>query len=106
MSNLKDEDYRSLNNWRQFYKKNYQFVGLFSFLFFRFYLNVWFLGKLIGRYYDKSGKQTEYLKQVKKLINRAENLKSEDENMKLQFPPCNIEWDAKSGTRVWCTKQR
>lgn len=63
-------------------------------------------GKLIGRYYDEGGTVTAYGKLVKKLIKKAEQ---EDENQlieKMRFPPCNVEWNADTGTRVWCTKKR
>lgn len=23
-----------------------------------------------------------------------------------QYPPCNVEWDAETGTRVWCSNRR
>lgn len=73
----------------KFYRKEYPFVG-----------------KLVGRYYDEHGSLTDYGRLVKKLIKNAEK---EDENLqleKIKFPPCNVEWNAESGTRVWCTKKR
>lgn len=64
------------------------------------------LGKLIGSYYDENGAITAYGKLVKKLIKKAEKEDENEQLEKIKFPPCNIEWEAESGTRVWCTKLR
>lgn len=62
-----------------------------------------FVGKLIGRYYQENGKLTNYGKEIKKLLKAAvledEAKKREDQ----KYPPCNVEWSAEEGSRVWCT---
>lgn len=81
-------EFRSLNHWAQFYKKEYTKIG-----------------KLIGRYYNSNGKLTPYGREVKLLIKEAELAQADENAEKLKFPPCNIEWDPQSGTRVWCTSK-
>uniref|UniRef100_A0A1Y1MCK6 Cytochrome b5 heme-binding domain-containing protein n=1 Tax=Photinus pyralis TaxID=7054 RepID=A0A1Y1MCK6_PHOPY len=86
---LTNKELLSLDNWVKFYEKQYTKVG-----------------KVIGRYYDTNGQETQYHKQVNDLIRNA---LSDEEQLKLvaiEFPPCNIEWNADTGTRVWCTKRR
>ncbi|CAD7090917.1 unnamed protein product [Hermetia illucens] len=62
-------------------------------------------GKLIGRFYDENGEPTEYFRKVEALAKVGEYEK-EQKNRKLEeFPPCNIEWTAETGTRVWCTAE-
>ncbi|XP_030746946.1 neuferricin isoform X2 [Sitophilus oryzae] len=80
------QELQSLNNWLKFYSKDYQEVG-----------------KLVGRYYNELGELTPYAKQIKKLILEAEDVEKNSQLEKIQFPPCNIEWSAEKGSRVWCT---
>lgn len=61
---------------------------------------------MIGLYYDESGKPTPYRKKIKQLIKKAEDDDDDQLLEKRKFPPCNVEWDAEKGTRVWCTKKR
>ncbi|CAG9831907.1 unnamed protein product [Diabrotica balteata] len=85
---LSKEELRSLNHWAKFYKSSYEQVG-----------------KVIGKYYKEDGKLTSYGSQVKKLIRAAElDKENEMEDMK-KFPPCNIEWDAEKGTKLWCSNK-
>lgn len=88
IAGLSQQELRSLNNWLKFYRKEYQKVG-----------------KLIGRYYDEFGMLTPYARQVKKLIREAEEADHNDKLDKIKFPPCNVEWDAEKGSRVWCTNK-
>ncbi|EFA08561.1 neuferricin [Tribolium castaneum] len=88
VSDLGPGDLRSLNHWVRFYHKEYKRVG-----------------KLIGRYYDETGKLTQYGREVKKLIQKAEREKEFHDEEKLKFPPCNVEWNADTGSRVWCTEK-
>ncbi|ENN78869.1 neuferricin [Dendroctonus ponderosae] len=83
---LSNKELKSLSDWMKFYNREYQQIG-----------------NLIGRYYDKFGEPTAYLHQMNKRMQE-----SQDEEQSLQidrqtFPPCNIEWDADRGTRVWCS---
>lgn len=64
------------------------------------------LGILIGRHYDTDGNLTPYGKQVRTLIKKAEKTKGSEEALKRKYPPCNSEFDAVKGSRVWCTRKR
>lgn len=61
---------------------------------------------MIGRFYDEKGEDTEYAKLFAEKINQCllekEIAKKED----AKLPPCNMEWIADKGTKVWCTKSR
>jgi hypothetical protein len=48
---------------------------------------------------------SRYGKEVKKLMKAAELSKDNEDLEKLKYPPCNVEWDAERGTRVWCTEK-
>lgn len=63
-------------------------------------------GKLIGRFYDENGNPTEYNREFEKRISLAEKEKQLHNADKEMFPPCNVEWTADKGSRVWCTKKR
>ena len=67
---------------------------------------MWFVGKLIGRYYDEQGEPTEYQKLTQKWISEAYIQKEEENIEKKIFPPCNSEWSHDTGGRVWCTNRR
>lgn len=64
------------------------------------------LGKLIGKYYDSKGNPTDYNLQVMKLFLKAEEKRNSEEEEKQRFPPCNVEWSADKGSRVWCSVRR
>ncbi|KAJ8985988.1 hypothetical protein NQ317_013872 [Molorchus minor] len=83
-----NDDLRSLNYWLNFYKKEYKIVG-----------------KLIGRYFDNNGNQTPYGRAVKMMLKEAEREKEKDHLEKVKFPPCNVEWNVETGTRIWCSKK-
>jgi len=87
--NLTESDLISLITWKEFYNKEYTFVG-----------------KLIGRFYDDKGDETDYFLQVKAKHDNGVKTKELIEKTKETFPPCNVEWNADSGTRVWCTSKR
>jgi len=76
-----------LNNWRNFYHKEYLYKG-----------------KLIGRFYDEKGRKTPYHLRLDELIFLAKTRNYDFQNENNKFPNCNIEWNEKTGTRVWCTK--
>lgn len=89
VSKLSGDELLSLEKWKEFYDKEYTKKG-----------------KLIGRYYDGHGNPTDYLKNVERTISDAKLKKTLEAELEKVFPPCNVEWDAERGTRVWCTKQR
>lgn len=69
-------------------------------------MNVVLTGKLIGRYYDENGEQTTERYNLKERVEIAIKGDLNEEKKKIKFPPCNIEWKAESGTKVWCSKNR
>lgn len=73
----------------KFYNKEYQLIG-----------------NLVGRYYNQFGEPTPYLHQMNKRIQEAQDEEQSLEIDKQTFPPCNIEWDADRGSRVWCSDRR
>lgn len=85
---LEPSELLSLYNWKKFYDKEYIYKG-----------------KLIGRFYNINGLKTEYFHKAEELIKKAQNKKDEEEKLKLEFPPCNIEWSEEIGTKVWCTTE-
>lgn len=88
LKHLKAQEIYSIHQWKQFYIKDYTFVGF-----------------LIGRYYDSRGEKTDYMKRVEEQIDIAIAEKDRLELLRTHYPPCNIEWKAETGTRVWCTDQ-
>ncbi|XP_070572496.1 neuferricin-like [Ptychodera flava] len=77
-----------VKSWVDFYEKQYIYVG-----------------KLQGRYYNKDGKPTEELARVEALIAKGEEEKSQDQEIKNKYPPCNSEWTQQKGGRVWCSNR-
>ncbi|XP_017472167.1 PREDICTED: neuferricin homolog [Rhagoletis zephyria] len=84
---LKSNDLLSLENWQQFYRKEYKYKG-----------------KLIGRFYDEKGEPTHYHWKYLALLEQAKTAKAQAEQLREVYPDCNIEWSEERGTRVWCTK--
>lgn len=72
---LTPQDLVNLKNWRDFYEKEYAYVG-----------------KLIGRYYDEKGEKTEYSWAIERKIQFGLKIKQEEDFFKNDFPPCNVEW--------------
>ncbi|KAM3963082.1 neuferricin homolog [Aphomia sociella] len=84
---LSCNDLFTLRNWKDTLKEKYKQVGVLS-----------------GRYYDSNGKETGYMKEFQVRIEQCVLEKDIAKKEELKFPPCNIEWSADGGTRVWCTK--
>lgn len=85
---LEPNDILAVHDWKLFYEKEYIFKG-----------------KLIGRFYNDLGEETEYYHKIHEQIEIVREEIKRDEKLKSAFPPCNIEWKADSGTKVWCTNQ-
>lgn len=88
LKHLKPEEIHSINQWKQFYDKDYTFVGL-----------------LTGRFYETDGRKTDYMLKVEQKIDVAIAEKERLKKLRSKYPPCNIEWKVDTGTRVWCTNQ-
>ncbi|XP_076755054.1 neuferricin [Xylocopa sonorina] len=88
ISSLSGQQVKALNEWVQFYNKNYIYKG-----------------KLNGRYYNEHGFPTEEFYNIQRILINAKEEQIEEEHKKRMFPPCNVEWKPDSGTVVWCTKR-
>ncbi|XP_078431585.1 membrane-associated progesterone binding protein 4 isoform X2 [Wolffia australiana] len=82
---LSSVEIKSVVDWRNFYLRTYVFVG-----------------KLVGRYYDKSGKPTKYLKGVEAKAARGAQLLEKQKQEESKLPNCNSRWNDKDGGEVWC----
>ena len=61
--------------------------------------------ELAGRYFTLDGTPTEEYRQLQTWLVEAKEEASKKETLKQIFPPCNSEWSAEKGQRVWCTKK-
>lgn len=89
VTGLQAQDYLGLQNWVDFYQKDYALIG-----------------RLEGRFYDISGQPTAYFHQFKRWVSDSESGKKSEEEVQESFPQCNVEYKPESGTRMWCTKAR
>ncbi|XP_067932548.1 neuferricin-like [Watersipora subatra] len=76
---------RSLEDWRLMYHKEYKYIG-----------------KLIGRFYDANGKETEQMLKYKAMLKEGAAKKQAEEEIKKLYPPCNSEFKNQA-SRVWCS---
>ncbi|XP_056141329.1 neuferricin [Lampris incognitus] len=76
----------ALYDWLGFYQRDYTPVG-----------------RLVGRFYTDSGQPTEALLQVEESLREGRRLKAQSRAERELFPPCNSEWSAANGGRVWCS---
>ncbi|XP_050526413.1 neuferricin [Daktulosphaira vitifoliae] len=84
---MKPDDLIGLETWLNTYKKKYKEIG-----------------KLIGRYYDSAGKETEYNKLVQEKIKLIKNKNHQKKHEMSLYPNCNIEFNnEKQMSKVWCT---
>lgn len=63
-------------------------------------------GLLTGRFYSETGEPTDTLLQTEASLAKGQRIKAQSEAEKLHFPPCNSQWSAADGGRVWCTNKR
>ena len=88
VSGLSSSDYIGLDEWISFYHTDYEYVG-----------------KLAGRYFNHDGTPTKDYRNLQNWMTEAKEDASQKETLKQIFPPCNSEWSADKGQRVWCTKK-
>jgi len=62
------------------------------------------VGKLVGRFYDDRGKQTQELARTSAAIRRAYLLQSRQDDLSEQFPACNSRWAEGEPAQVWCSR--
>ena len=78
-----------VENWAQFYDKDYTYVG-----------------KLIGRYYAHDGKPTKEWYHHQKRLGEKDLLKAEMKKNQERYPPCNSQWNEATKGRVYCSEKR
>lgn len=78
-----------VDEWIKFYNKEYKYVG-----------------KLIGRYYDRDGSPTRAWYKYKKLLGEQERAKAAQKELEKRFPGCNSRWNEKDGGTVFCSEKR
>ena len=88
-SELTPEQLLDIDGWVQFYEKDYTFVG-----------------KLIGRYYDKNGNPTKAYYKYMKRLEKGREIKSDKEADEKEFPPCNSRFTQSTGGTVSCSTKR
>ncbi|XP_031397355.1 membrane-associated progesterone-binding protein 4 isoform X2 [Punica granatum] len=82
---LSSTEVKSIVEWRDFYFKSYMYVG-----------------RLVGRYYDKHGNPTKYLKGVEAKAKRGAQLLEKQKKEEAKQPSCNSRWSQDEGGKVWC----
>ncbi|XP_020571035.1 membrane-associated progesterone-binding protein 4 [Phalaenopsis equestris] len=85
LQGLSGAEMSSVVDWRKFYFERYTFVG-----------------KLVGRYYDKDGSPTKHLKGVEAKAKRAARLQEKQKIEEAKIPSCNSKWSQQEGGEVWC----
>lgn len=78
-----------IEGWIKFYNDEYTYVG-----------------KLIGRYYNKDGSPTKEWYKYNKLLGEQEKIKAEQKAQEKQFPGCNSQWTQEDGGKVYCSDKR
>jgi len=81
-------NFAGINDWEKFYAKNYPVVG-----------------KVVGYFYDSSGKPTSSMKNVQESIKKALKVKEEEKSFDLKMPACNSMSSQEHGSKVWCSKK-
>lgn len=88
VSGLSSQDYIGLQEWVEFYHKDYTYVG-----------------KLVGNFYDADGKETQANREFQASLLEAKQDSDKKNAERKMFPQCNTEWSKKKGHRVWCTSK-
>ncbi|XP_043190042.1 neuferricin-like [Amphibalanus amphitrite] len=85
---LSGQDYIGLEEWLEFYRRDYREVGL-----------------LVGRYFGEDGRGTEHQRRLLQRIGEAHQQRRRADTDKQLFPPCNSEWSEARGGRVSCSRR-
>ncbi|KAJ3683082.1 hypothetical protein LUZ60_013309 [Juncus effusus] len=85
LQGLTSEQVNSVVNWRKFYFERYIYVGT-----------------LVGRYYDKEGNPSKYLKGIEAKAKRGAQLLEKQKIEESKIPGCNSKWSQNEGGLVWC----
>lgn len=89
ISELSPTQLIELTDWAEFYNKDYNYVG-----------------KLIGRFYDKGGSPTKEFYKYQRGLKEGELVKKERESQEKAFPPCNSRYTPSEGSIVSCSTKR
>lgn len=71
LSEMNPKQILGVFNWKNFYDKDYTYIG-----------------KVIGKFYDESGRSTQYHKEVLNQVEVAKREQDLEEKLKTEFPPC------------------
>ncbi|GAB2275189.1 Membrane-associated progesterone-binding protein 4 [Dionaea muscipula] len=82
---LSSGEVKSIVDWRDFYLRTYKFIG-----------------RLMGRYYDKQGQATKHLKGAEVKAARGAQLLEKQKMEENKLPSCNSRWSQNEGGEVWC----
>ena len=85
---LSGQDYLGLEEWLEFYRRDYREVGL-----------------LVGRYFGEDGRGTEHHRRLLQWTGEAHQQRRRADGEKQVFPPCNSEWSEARGGRVSCSRR-
>ncbi|GJN08727.1 hypothetical protein PR202_ga26680 [Eleusine coracana subsp. coracana] len=83
LQGLSSMEVNSIVDWRKMYFEKYIYAG-----------------KLVGRYYDKQGNPTKYLKGVEVKAKRGAQLLEKQKNEEAKIPSCNSKWSEQEGGEV------
>ena len=89
LTGLSPLDLTEIENWVKLYDKDYTFVG-----------------KLIGRYYNREGKPRKAWYKYRKGLEQADQIKAEQKAQEKKFPPCNSRFTPEEGGTVSCSTMR
>jgi hypothetical protein len=89
VTGLADADLAGLLTWRDFYHKDYSFVGLLA----------------GGSFYDASGKASPLVGMLDAAGARVAASRASAAAAERAAPACNAAWSAAEGGRVWCDEQ-
>ena len=78
-----------LEDWRLFYEKDYTFVG-----------------KIIGRFFNKQGSPTKAWYKYLKRLGERNKMKAEMAALEKKFPGCNSKWEGKDQGILYCSEKR
>lgn len=83
------EQYKSIVEWKDFYRKDYKYVG-----------------KVEGRFFDHDGNPKEDLLKAEDGAKEGRKIEALIRKEKIKHPNCNMKWSQKSGGEVWCDHGR
>ncbi|EPS72689.1 hypothetical protein M569_02068, partial [Genlisea aurea] len=85
LTGLTSSEVKSVLDWRDFYFRSYEYAG-----------------KLEGRYYDRYGNPTKFLKGAESKAARGAQLLEKQKIEEAKATSCNSKWSQEDGSEVWC----